>query len=79
MNAAEEGPQDAPPAGGGSRFLSRGQVASLFGVSVSTVTRWARMGLIPAIRTPGGHYRYRADDIHRASREGSPSAIALPD
>ena len=48
-------------------FLSRGQVAGLFGVSLSTVTRWARTGMIPSLRTPGGHYRFRADDFRDTS------------
>jgi excisionase family DNA binding protein len=60
--------ENAPPVNGGSRFLSRGEVAKLFGVSVSTVTRWARTGLLRAVRTPGGHYRFPADEIRRAAR-----------
>ena len=48
-------------------FLSRSQVARLFGVSASTVTRWARAGLIQSIRTPGGQYRFRADEIRKAA------------
>ncbi len=60
---------------GGSTFFSRGEVARLFGVSVSTVTRWARTGLLPAVRTPGGHYRFRADDMRRAARAGSPDEL----
>ena len=48
-------------------FLSRGEVARLFGVSLSTVTRWARTGLFQTIRTLGGHYRYRAKDMRRAA------------
>ncbi|HEY1252685.1 MAG TPA: helix-turn-helix domain-containing protein [Thermoanaerobaculia bacterium] len=53
-------------------FLSRGEVARLYGVSLSTVTRWARTGLIQAVRTPGGHYRYPAADLLRSVR---PSAV----
>ena len=52
-------------------FLSRGDVARLFGVSLSTVTRWARTGLLPTVRTPGGHYRYPAEEMRRAARSGS--------
>ncbi|HTY41707.1 MAG TPA: MerR family DNA-binding transcriptional regulator [Thermoanaerobaculia bacterium] len=59
-------------------FLSRGDVARLFGVSVSTVTRWARTGLIQAVRTPGGHYRYRADETMRAV-SGSRETRIRPD
>ena len=50
------------------KFLSRRDVAQLFGVSLSTVTRWARTGLLRTVRTPGGHYRYRVEDIRRAAR-----------
>ena len=52
----------------GSEFLSRGETAKLFGVSASTVTRWARLGLLPALRTPGGHYRFPAEETRRAAR-----------
>ena len=45
-----------------TRFLSRKDVARLFGVSTSTVTRWAREGLLKTIRTPGGHYRFPAEE-----------------
>jgi excisionase family DNA binding protein len=48
-------------------FLSRGEVSRLFGVSVSTVTRWARLGLLKVVRTPGGHYRFPADETRRAA------------
>ena len=54
------------------KFLSRRDVARLFGVSVSTVTRWARLGLLKVIRTPGGHYRFPAEETQRAAlRSGS--------
>ena len=48
-------------------FLSRGEVSRLFGVSPSTVTRWARLGLLKAARTRGGHYRFPADETRRAA------------
>jgi excisionase family DNA binding protein len=57
---------DSPDASS-PEFMSRAQVARLFGVSVSSVTRWARAGLIRAIRTPGGHYRFPAEETRRAA------------
>ena len=58
----------SPVSAGGERaYLSRSEVARLFGVSVSSVTRWARTGLIRAIRTPGGHYRFPAEETRRAA------------
>jgi len=70
-------PVPEPP--GDRAFLSRGEVAKLFGVSVSTVTRWARTGLLKAVRTPGGHYRFRADEMRRAARAGSPDELVRLD
>ena len=52
---------------GAARFLSRREVSRLFGVSASTVTRWARLGVLKAARTPGGHYRFPADETRRAA------------
>lgn len=52
------------------RLLSRGTVARLFGVSASTVTRWAQRGLLPAVRTPGGHYRFPAAEVRRVAERG---------
>ncbi len=60
-------------------FLSRRDVARLFGVSVSTVTRWARTGLLRAVRTPGGHYRFRADETRRAANAGQPQELVRLD
>jgi excisionase family DNA binding protein len=40
-------------------------VAALFRVNPKTVTRWARAGKITAIRTLGGHRRFRASEIRR--------------
>jgi excisionase family DNA binding protein len=62
----ENGPWKAEDEG--TRFVSRRDVAKLFGVSASTITRWARTGLITAVRTPGGHYRFRAEDVLREVR-----------
>jgi excisionase family DNA binding protein len=41
-------------------YLTTGEAAAIFDVDPDTVLRWIKSGQIPAIRTPGGHYR-----IHR--------------
>ena len=43
----------------GERLMTPGEVADLFRVSPKTVARWASAGKITAVRTLGGHRRYR--------------------
>ena len=47
-------------------LLTPAEVAALFRVNPKTVTRWARAGKITAIRTLGGHRRFRASEIRRS-------------
>src|SRR5437868_2325984 len=42
------------------------EAATITGLSVSTLRRWADEGRIPSYRTQGGHRRFRTDDLHRA-------------
>jgi excisionase family DNA binding protein len=58
-------------------LLTPAEVAALFRVDPKTVTRWARAGKITAIRTLGGHRRYRATEV-RALLTGIPPG-AEPD
>lgn len=44
-------------------LLTPGEVAALFRVDPKTVTRWAKAGKLTAIRTLGGHRRYRKDEV----------------
>jgi excisionase family DNA binding protein len=50
-------------------LLTPAEVAALFRVNPKTVTRWARAGKITAIRTLGGHRRFRASEIRRSLEE----------
>ena len=45
-------------------LLTPAEVANLFRVDPKTVTRWAKSGKISSIRTPGGHRRFRENEIH---------------
>ena len=52
-------------------LLTPSEVAAMFRVNPKTVTRWARSGKISAIRTLGGHRRFRKSEITRILAEGS--------
>ncbi len=62
---------DMPPP---EQLLTPSEVAALFRVNPKTVTRWARAGKITAIRTLGGHRRFKASEISRCLREMSTEA-----
>ena len=47
------------------QLLTPSEVAAMFRVNPKTVTRWARAGKISAIRTLGGHRRFRASEIQK--------------
>ena len=44
-------------------LLTPAEVASLFLVDPKTVTRWAKAGKLTAVRTLGGHRRYRQSEV----------------
>ena len=46
-----------------NELLTPAEVAVMFRVNPKTVTRWARAGRISAVRTLGGHRRFRASEI----------------
>jgi excisionase family DNA binding protein len=52
-----------------NELLTPSEVAELFRVNPKTVTRWARSGKISAVRTLGGHRRFRASEIHQLLAE----------
>lgn len=58
-------------------LLTPGEVAALFRVDPKTVTRWARMGRLTAVRTLGGHRRYPAVQVH-ALLAGNRTAATAP-
>jgi excisionase family DNA binding protein len=45
------------------QLVTPGEVAVVFRVDPKTVTRWASTGRISAIRTPGGHRRFRVGEV----------------
>lgn len=56
--------------------LTTGQVAAIFGVTTTTVKRWADSGLLPHFRTPGNHYRFKPADIQAFKESTSRDVVA---
>lgn len=61
----EPTPDSAEP----EKLLTPAEVAAMFRVNPKTVTRWARAGKISAIRTLGGHRRFRKSEIDARLKE----------
>jgi excisionase family DNA binding protein len=61
---------DQPSSQQPEELLTPSEVAAMFRVNPKTVTRWARSGKISAIRTLGGHRRFRKSEITRILAEG---------
>ncbi len=49
-------------------LLTPAEVAKMFRVDPKTVTRWAKAGKLTAIRTLGGHRRYRQSEVQNLMR-----------
>ncbi len=47
-------------------LLTPAEVARMFRVSPKTVTRWARSGKLTALKTMGGHRRFRVGEVRTA-------------
>lgn len=52
------------------RLYMPAEVAAIFGVNTKTVTRWAKLGQMDSVRTPGGHRRFREAEVRRAYEAG---------
>jgi len=67
-DAANEGRGDTTGrsrAGVTDDLLTTSEVSTLFGVDRRTVVLWANRGRFRALRTPGGQYRFRANEVRR--------------
>lgn len=59
-------------------LLTPAEVAALFRVDPKTVTRWAKAGKLTAIRTLGGHRRYRQSEVQSLLKSVPGSSITTP-
>jgi excisionase family DNA binding protein len=56
------------------RLLTPGEVAALFRVDPKSVGRWAASGVLPFVRTPGGHRRHRKSVVDALLSEATGKA-----
>jgi excisionase family DNA binding protein len=54
-------------------MLRSSELADRLGLSKNTVLDLANSGKIPAIRLPGGHYRFNLEQVIEALRTGGES------
>jgi excisionase family DNA binding protein len=59
---------------GESEWLTLGQAAKFLGVAQSTIRKWSDQGRVPAFYTPGGHRRYRRNDLETFLARSGPGA-----
>ena len=59
-------------------LLSVSAAAERLGVHVGTIRRWTDEGLLPEVRTPGGHRRIPSEAVERLRRERSREARPGP-
>lgn len=59
-------------------YLTPQEVAQLMMVSPVTVRGWAQKGLLQAEVTPGGHRRFRREEVERFARQWNPAGHKGP-
>jgi excisionase family DNA binding protein len=52
--------------------MTLGQAAKYLGVAQSTIRKWSDQGRLPAFYTPGGHRRYRRNDLETFLERSGP-------
>lgn len=61
------------------RYITTGAAAAEIGVASTTLQRWANAGLVtPALRTPGGHFRWDLNRLKAELSTNPTSAIGEP-
>jgi excisionase family DNA binding protein len=61
--AAQKRTRRSPAEGLSQRILTPNEVADRLLIAPVTVRLWASRGLLPSISTPGGHRRFRVEDV----------------
>lgn len=56
-------------------WLTLGEAAKYLGVAQSTVRKWADTGRVETFKTPGGHRRFKRDDLDRFMQGASDNQL----
>ena len=61
-------------------WVTSGEVARALNMTDAAIRRWAREGLLEAVKTPGGQYRFRREALSTftKARQASKSARSKP-
>jgi excisionase family DNA binding protein len=59
------------------KWLSLAEASEVVGVHPTTLRRWADAGSVPCLRTPGGHRRFRAEDLEAWMEPQQTMALSL--
>lgn len=62
---------EAVAAGDSQEWLSMGKASRLLQVSEATLRQWGDAGHLQVYRTPGGHRRFRQEDLLALARQGT--------
>lgn len=57
-------------------WMTSGEVARALDMTDAAIRRWAREGLVEAIKTPGGQYRFRREALARLLQVRHPNGAA---
>jgi len=62
-------------------WMTSGEVARVLNMTDAAIRRWAREGLVEAMKTPGGQYRFRREalaQLLQVTRHNGSRAEAVP-
>ena len=60
-------------------YLTRVEAARFLRCHPGTLDRWAKAGHLNVYRTPGGHKRYRLEELERMLRGGAARGSSIMD
>src|ERR1700730_10029364 len=58
-------------------WMTSGEVARALNMTDAAIRRWAREGLVEAIKTPGGQYRFRREALARLLQVRHPNGTTI--